>query len=491
MRRLQTILGRRGGAEHDPSAAPGMRTYGIVWLGQTISALGSRMSGFAVALWLFAQTHQATTLALVGLAYGIPTVLVNLFAGALVDRLDRKLLIWLSEAVGGGVAIAYLALLLAGHLQPWQIYTSSAIRGAFGILQSLAFSASVAVMVPKSQYVRTSAMDRFTNYAGNIIGPALGAAAYYAIGFQGVLLIDIATFGVSIATVLANRIPRPEPVASVELGAPAETLAGRIARQLARWWASVSFGFRYTLGRPGLLALMLAMAALNFCDGVPNAIQQAMVLTRTGNNAGILAAVGVSAGIGGVSSALILTIWGGPRRNRARITLLGITAAGLAKLGIGLSRAAPGWCLCQGTASSTFPLTTGAEQAIWLEKVDPALQGRVFATRMAVSQLAFYLSFAFAAPLGDYVFEPALARHGWLVPVVGWLMGSGPGVGYSFEIVLAAVAMAAGGAIGFLIPSLLHVEAREPDFAPRQRVRVGAAVAAKNDADIEEELATR
>lgn len=474
MQRLRAILGRVGAAGSTPGAtpaagpdgAPGMRTYSVVWLGQTISAMGSRMSGFAVALWLFAQTQQATTLALVGLAYGIPTVLVNLFAGPLVDRLDRKLLIWLSEAVGAVVSLSYFALLLAGQLQPWQIYTGSAIRGAFGILQSLAFSASVAVMVPKSQYVRTSAMDRFTNYAGNIIGPALGAAAYYAIGFQGVLLIDFATFGVSIVTVLANRIPRPAPMGEDAPAALAESLAGRIAQQLVRWWAGVTFGFRYALGRPGLLALLVAMAALNFCDGVPNSIQQAMVLTRTGNNAGILAAVGVSAGIGGVSSAVILTVWGGPRRNRARITLLGIVAAGLAKLGIGLSRAAPGWCLCQGTASSTFPLTTGAEQAIWLEKVDPALQGRVFAARMALSQLAFYLSYALAAPLGDYVFDPALARGGWLVPAVGWLMGSGPGVGYSFEIVLASVAMASVGVVGFLIPSLLHVETREPDHIP-------------------------
>jgi hypothetical protein len=217
-------------------------------------------------------------------------------------------------------------------------------------------------------------------------------------------------------------------------------------------------------------ALIIIMAALNFWDGVPNSIQQAMILTRTNSNAAILAAVSVASGIGGVTSALLITLSGGPKRQRVRGTLLGIAAAGFAKLGIGLSRSAPGWTLSQGIASSTFPLTTGSEQAIWLEKVDPALQGRVFATRQVMSQGAFYLSFALAAPLGDYVFEPALAHGGWLVPAVGWLMGSGPGVGLSFEIVLASCAMAATGLIGFFIPSLRHVEEREPDHAPAVQV---------------------
>jgi hypothetical protein len=339
-------------------------------------------------------------------------------------------------------------------------------------------------MVPKRQYMRTSAMDRFTNYAGNITGPALGAAAYYAIGFQGVLLIDMATFAVSIVTVLANHIPRPLPATDNVAAVAAGSLVERIGGQLARWWASVTFGFRYAFARPGLRALLLAMAALNFCDGVPNSIQQAMILTRTGDSAAILAAVGVAAGVGGVSSAVILTIWGGPRRERAKITLLGITGAGLAKLGIGLSRNAPGWCLSQGTASSMFPLTTGAEQAIWLEKVDPALQGRVFAARMAASQLAFYLSFALAAPLGDYVFEPALARGGWLVPAVGWLMGSGSGVGYSFEIALASVLMVSAGVVGFLIPSLRHVEEREPDHVANHEPAVPAAPRTDSQAEL-------
>jgi hypothetical protein len=68
-----------------------------------------------------------------------------------------------------------------------------------------------------------------------------------------------------------------------------------------------------------------------------------------------------------------------------------------------------------------------------------------------------------AAPLGDFIFEPALAVDGRLTPYLSWLVGSGPGAGYALLIFLAAIGMASVGGIGYLIPSLRHVEAREPD----------------------------
>ena len=69
----------------------GMSGFTIVWVGQVISFLGSGMTWFALTIWAWEITGQATALALVGFfAFG-PTVLFSPIAGALVDRWNRKL----------------------------------------------------------------------------------------------------------------------------------------------------------------------------------------------------------------------------------------------------------------------------------------------------------------------------------------------------------------------------------------------------------------
>ena len=68
----------------------GMKTFLIIWIGQLSSMLGSGLIGFALAVWIFEQTGQATPFALTGLFAVLPRVLLSPFAGALTDRWNRK-----------------------------------------------------------------------------------------------------------------------------------------------------------------------------------------------------------------------------------------------------------------------------------------------------------------------------------------------------------------------------------------------------------------
>jgi hypothetical protein len=188
-----------------------------------------------------------------------------------------------------------------------------------------------------------------------------------------------------------------------------------------------------------------------------------MILARTNNDAAVYAAVGVASGVGGVAMSLLVTFWGGPKQTRIHAYLLGMVGAGLAKVGISLSRIPTGWVVSQGAASAHFPLLSGAGNAIWLAKVDPAIQGRVLAARSILEHVGYYLGMALSAPLGDYLVEPAMSGNGGLIPYFSWLFGSGPGAGYALLIFLAALGMAAVGVMGYLLPSLRHIESREPD----------------------------
>jgi MFS transporter, DHA3 family, macrolide efflux protein len=425
-----------------------MRTFYTLWVGQTVSSLGSRVSVFALGLWIFTLTGRVTDLALVGVSFGLSKVLFNLIAGALVDRVSRKLLLWLTDSLDALVTICYLLLWLNGNLQPWHIYSGAVFRGMLDIVQSLAYEALVSTSVPKEHYVRASAMQGLTWYSGNLVGPGLGALFYYWLGLGGVFMIDLATFAIGIATVLGTKIPEPLRALSVAKGAleSGDSLAQRLYRRLKQVLFDMGAGFRVAMSSKALASLFwLRVVFLGF-DGAANALTTPMILARTSNNGAILAAVGIASGIGGIAASLLISFWGGPKRRRLDGMLLSMVGAGLGKLLSASSQSAPGWIVGQGFASANFPLMVGTMKAIWLTRIEQNLVGRVAAARGIMGEGAFYLCTALAAPLADNLFEPRFAAS------------SGPGAGIALLYMLAAAGMALCGVVGWFLPGLQEVE---------------------------------
>ena len=84
----------------------GMKGFTIVWFGQLASLLGSSMTQFALTIWAWQITGEATALALVGFFTFAPSILISPLAGALVDRWDRKKVMMLSDLAAGLSTIA-------------------------------------------------------------------------------------------------------------------------------------------------------------------------------------------------------------------------------------------------------------------------------------------------------------------------------------------------------------------------------------------------
>jgi len=113
-----------------PSASmrpSGMLGFSIVWFGQLVSLLGSNMTGFALTIWAYELTGSATALALVGFFFVTPMLVFSPFAGAIVDRYDRKLMMMVSDLSAGVATIVILILYASDQLQIWHLY----IAGAF------------------------------------------------------------------------------------------------------------------------------------------------------------------------------------------------------------------------------------------------------------------------------------------------------------------------------------------------------------------------
>ncbi|NJK44180.1 MAG: MFS transporter [Pleurocapsa sp. SU_196_0] len=99
----------------------GLRAFRVIALGQTVSMLGNEISGFALTIWAFEKTGTATALALVSFFYLLPLILTLPFAGAIVDRSNRKRMMLVADAGAFMVTLALLALQLLGWLEVWQV----------------------------------------------------------------------------------------------------------------------------------------------------------------------------------------------------------------------------------------------------------------------------------------------------------------------------------------------------------------------------------
>ncbi|MFQ5436486.1 MAG: MFS transporter [Anaerolineae bacterium] len=428
----------------------GMFAFVIVWIGQVISLMGSAMTGFALTIWAWQITGQATALALVGFFSFGPTVLFSPIAGALVDRWNRKLVMMLSDLAAGLSTVAILLLYVTDNLQIWHLYVAGAFSGVFQAFQWPAYSAAISTMLPKKQYTRASGMISLAESGSGILSPLLAGLLLGVIGIGGIMTIDIVTFLAAIGALLFVRIPQPRV-----------TEEGREGR--GSLWAESLYGFRYIWARPGLFGLQLVFFAGNLMGSFGFTVMAPMILARTNNNEIIFGSVQSAFAVGGVVGGLLLSIWGGPKR-RVHSVLLGHVFAGLSgQMLLGLGQGLPVWLVAGFLGMFIIPIINGSNQALWQAKVAPDVQGRVFATRRLIAQISAPAAMLMAGPLADRVFEPAMQAGGWLADTFGWLVGTGPGTGMSLMLVFSGLLVAVAGLGGFLFPAVRNVEDILPD----------------------------
>lgn len=428
----------------------GMTGFSVLWLGQIVSVLASFMTQFALTIWAFEETGQATALALVQVFFMTPFLLMSPVAGVLVDRYNRKLMMMLSD-LGAGVATIFILVMYSlGRLEIWHLYVAAAVNGTFNCFQWPAYSAAISLMVPKEQYGRVNGMMSLIEMGPAVLAPMMAGALLPLIGFDGVLWIDVVTFSFAIGALLLIFVPQPE---KTEEGRQAQ---GGMLKEAA-------YGFRYIFQRKSLLGLQLVFFSANLFFGIGAAVVAPMILTRTGNNELIFGSVQSIGAVGGVVGGVLMSAWGGFKK-RTHGVLFGWILSGLFGLTFfGIGRSLWIWGTGFFIGALFGPIINASNQAIWQAKVAPDLQGRVFSARRLIAWMAAPISPLIGGTLADFVLEPAMQDGGSLSGVFGWLVGTGPGAGMALIIIGAGLLVTLVGAIGYFIRPVREAESLLPD----------------------------
>jgi MFS transporter, DHA3 family, macrolide efflux protein len=427
----------------------GMFGFTLVWLGQIISVLATNMTVFALTIWVFEKTGSATSLGLMQVFFITPLLIVTPFAGVLVDRHNRKLMMMVSDLAAGLATISILMLQAFGVLEVWHLYAAAIFQGLGNAFQWPAYSATISTMIPKEKLGRANGMMSLIEMGPGVLAPMLAGALLPVIGLTGILSIDVVTFILAILVLLVVHIPQP-PITTEGVQAQGNILKEAI------------FGFRYIFARPSLLGLQLVFFFGNLCLGIAFTVLAPMVLLRTGNDTVSLGLVQSAGAIGGVAGGVLMSAWGGFKR-RVHGVLAGWIVSSFFFALIGLGTWIPLWVAAIALSSLFGPLVNGSNQAIWQSKVAPDVQGRVFSARMLIAWMTNPISPLIAGTLADYVLEPAMRVPSGLSSLFGWLVPPGPGAGMGLLILFSSLGGILAGLAGYFIHPIRHAEDILPD----------------------------
>jgi MFS transporter, DHA3 family, macrolide efflux protein len=447
------------------------RVFLIIWLGQFLSIIGSGMTSFVLGIWVF-QRHSSTgQFSTVVLAASLPGILMGPFAGAFVDKWDKRKTMILA-VVGQAVATLVLSALFATNRieSYWQVYPAIILIAVCGAFQWPALSAACAVLVPKEHYSQAGALWQLNQAAVMIASPMLAAALLPFAKIEGIVLFDAATYVFALGSLFFVRIPNIEPSGDSD---DADASRGKVIAFLRE----VSQGFRYIKVRPALLRLLVYTLYFNIVlDMVQIVVMPLAIKDGTPTR---LASIMAASAFGMVAGSMIMAVWSGPKKKIFGVLLSG-TVLGAA-LVIAGPQQNPIWL---GASFFLFamciPMGLSSAGAIWLSKTAHDVLGRVTATTTTMAQLCFPVACVIAPFLTDRLFTPLLLPDGALASTaVGALFGVGPQRGVGLLLTAMGLTTIVLSIAAFASPRLRLIEDELPEMStPPIEVSVPEASAA-------------
>lgn len=220
--------------------------YRRLWLGNTLSYVGTQLTLVAVSLEVFALTGSSFAVGLLGLAALVPLVVAGLYGGAIADRHDRRRVALTSSAVMWLTTVGIAAQAWAGLESVPVLYALVALHsGASGINQPTR-GAIIPALVGLPLVPAANALNMMTFSVALMFGPVLGGVLVAAVGYAWTYSIDVVTFLAALYAVW--RLPSLPPQ-QAEAAAASGTRGGL---------ASVVEGLRFLGSRPNLRMTFLA-----------------------------------------------------------------------------------------------------------------------------------------------------------------------------------------------------------------------------------------
>ena len=365
------------------------RAFFTIWIGQAISLIGSSLVQFALIWWLTEKTQSATALATASLLVFLPNAFLAPFAGVVVDRYNRRILMIVSDALVALSTFSLAILFLTGHAEVFHVYIALLVRAITGNFQFPAMRASTSLMVPESHLSKIAGYNQILYNSLRIVTPPLGAFLLNALPLQNILMIDVVTALLGITPLFFVFIPQPSRMAEPY-----------VAFSL---WKDLKSGGQYIISLPGFVYMIAIISVLNFFLDPAFSLTPLLVQNHFGGGAIQFAWVQSAASLGGLASGLIFSIW--VVRRKVLTSMLGVAGVGFGCLMMGLAPPNALWLAITGSFLITIMMgiSDAPMGALLQARIAPEMQGRVFTAMGSLMTILSPLALLVAGPLADRI----------------------------------------------------------------------------------------
>lgn len=381
-----------------------VRNFRLYFIGQVVSVSGTWMQTVALGLLILSKHLHGNGFdvgAATALQY-LPMLLFGTWGGLVADRVNKRRLLFATQAAAGVLALVLALLTATGAEKMWQIFLLAALLGFVTMLTNPTRQAFVSEMVGREMLPNAVSLNSVLMNSARVIGPAIGGVLIYTVGFAACFYVNAASY---VAVIVALALMRPS-----ELQSPS---------RVARAKGQVREGLRYVWRTPALRNPLLAMAvvgtlAFNFTTTLP-LLAEYTFHGGPGTYSAFTAAMGGGAVIGGLLVA---------HRSRPSAGLLGLIGLGFGSM-IALVAFSPTEPLTlaalvpMGVCSISFIATANATIQL---TADPSMRGRV----MSLYAIAFLGSTPIGAPLMGWISDTTSPRVALLVGAVATLAAAVP-----------------------------------------------------------------
>jgi MFS family permease len=380
-------------AAHQTFSSLRIRNYRLYFVAQLISVSGTWMQTVAQAWLVLHLTGSGFDLGIVvGLQF-LPMLLFGPFGGLVADRVNKRHLLYFTQAAGGLLALVLGVLVVSHQVQLWQVYLLASLLGVVNVFDNPTRQTFVMEMVGRDDLPNAVSLNTVVMNASRVVGPAIGGVIITLFGLGICFFVNAVSY---VAVLIGLSLMRSSELHPTE--------------QVVRAKGQIRDGFRYVWRTPSLRNTLLAIALIGvFAYNFTVTLALLAKVTFQGGPGAyslLTACMGVGAVVGGLIAAhrarptprllqVLALVFGGLLASVALAPTL-VTAAILIVL--------------MGAASIGFIATANASLQLGS---DPAMRGRV----MALYAMAFLGTTPIGAPLVG-----AIAQ--WTNPRVSLLCGA-------------------------------------------------------------------
>lgn len=181
--------------------------YRLYWIGTLVSNIGEWMDNVAFNWLMWDLTGSGAYLGLLAFFRAFPILVFTLFGGALADRMERRRLLQVTQAVAMGLAIILGILVITGRVEVWHVFAVAVGRGMVMSINMPTRQAMLSDIVDKEHLMNAIALNSATMNLTRIVGGSIGGILITIIGTGGVFLVNGASFIVLIVSLAMMTIP--------------------------------------------------------------------------------------------------------------------------------------------------------------------------------------------------------------------------------------------------------------------------------------------